>query len=109
MSPGGIPSGSGARAIEVEVQLFANLADYLPADARGGTVRLAVPEGATLELVLRRLAIPPGLPRLLFVNGRDARPDDPLAAGDVVTVLPPLAGGGRPPRGRAGPRDPRPA
>jgi len=86
----------GAPEIEVEVQLFANLADYLPAGARGGAARLALPLGATLDLLLRRLAIPADLPRVLLLNGRDARPDERLTSGDVVTVLPPLAGGGPP-------------
>lgn len=75
------------------MRLFANLADYLPAGARGGAARLEVPEGTTLGELPRRLGIPDGLPRLLFVNGRDAAPEHRLAAGDVVSLLPPLAGG----------------
>lgn len=75
------------------MRLFANLADYLPPHARGGAARLEMPEEATVDDLLRRLRIPPHLPRLLFVNGRDATPDARLRSGDVVTVFPPLAGG----------------
>jgi molybdopterin converting factor small subunit len=79
--------------VEIEVRLFANLADYLPAGARGGATRLTLAEGATVEEVMRRLRVPEELPRLLFVNGRDARPEQVLQAGDVLSVFPPLAGG----------------
>jgi hypothetical protein len=43
--------------------------------------------------LLERLALPDDLPRLVLVNGADARPVHRLAAGDVVSVLPPLVGG----------------
>lgn len=75
------------------MRLFANLADYLPAAGRGTGARVAVPDGTTVGEVLRDLAIPPALPRLLLVNGTDADPGRRLAEGDVVSVLPPLVGG----------------
>ncbi|MGH7353370.1 MAG: MoaD/ThiS family protein [Candidatus Rokuibacteriota bacterium] len=77
----------------VEVRLFATLAAFLPADARGGATRLEVPEGTTPRELTRRLGIPPALERVTLVNGLDADPDRPLATEDVVTVFPPLAGG----------------
>jgi sulfur carrier protein ThiS len=79
--------------MEIELRLFANLADYLPAGGRGGAARLDVPDGTTVAAVLRQLGLPDALPRLLLVNDRDAAPEQRLRAGDVVTVLPPLAGG----------------
>jgi sulfur-carrier protein len=81
--------------MDVEVRLFANLADYLPSSARGPTATLSVPDGATVEDLLRCLAVPDALPRLVLVNGIDAEPSRRLAPGDVVAVLPPLAGGSR--------------
>ena len=75
------------------MRCFANLADHLPPAARGGRTILTVPDGATVADVLHRLALPEGLPRLVLVNGTDAAPARRLAAGDVVSVLPPLAGG----------------
>lgn len=77
----------------VEVRLFANLADYLPPGGRGLGATLTVPDGATVGEVLGILAIPAALPRLLLVNGADVDPEHRLAAGDVVSVLPPLVGG----------------
>jgi len=75
------------------VHLFANLADYGPAGARGAAARVAVPDGATLRDLVRRLGIPDDVPRLLLVNGRDAEWTAELSPGDVVDVLPPLVGG----------------
>jgi sulfur carrier protein ThiS len=79
--------------VEVEVHLFANLADYAPPGSREGAARVDVPAGATLADLLRRLRIPDELPHLLLLNGHDALPTARLHPGDVVSVLPPLAGG----------------
>ena len=78
--------------MEVEVHLFANLADYWPPGAREGA-RVELPAGATLHDLLRRLRIPDELPCLLLVNGHDVAPSARLSPGDVVAVLPPLVGG----------------
>ena len=79
----------------IEVRLFANLADCLPAAPGGGGATVDVPDGTTVYQLLRHLAIPDDLPRLTLVNGRDADAARRLSAGDVVTVLPSLAGGCR--------------
>ena len=75
------------------MRLFANLARYRPPGTRGDALTLQVPEGASVGDVVRRLAIPAELPGLLLVNGRDATPDRRLRPGDVVSIVPPLAGG----------------
>jgi sulfur carrier protein ThiS len=82
-----------AGSVEVEVHLFANLADYRPPGARDGVARIELPAAATLDDLLHRLGIPDELPRLLLVNGHDVEPTARLSPGDVVSVLPPLAGG----------------
>ncbi len=79
--------------MKIEVRLFANLARYLPPGTRGDGMTLEVPDGATVGEIVRRLAIPDELPGLLLVNGREARPDRPLRPGDVLSIVPPLAGG----------------
>jgi molybdopterin converting factor small subunit len=78
----------------VEVRLFATLATFLPAGGRGGATRLEVPEGTTPRALTQRLGIPTELERVTLVNGLDADPDQPLRSEDIVTVFPPLAGGG---------------
>ena len=79
--------------VEVAVRLFANLADYRPTAAGGRPARIRLPGGATVDDLLCRLRIPPEVPRLVLVNGRDALPTTGLGAGDVVDVLPALVGG----------------
>jgi sulfur-carrier protein len=79
--------------VRVEVQLFATLAAFLPLDSCQGTATLDIPERSTLRDVIQRLGLPADLERVTLVNGGDAAPDQPLRAGDVVAVFPPLAGG----------------
>jgi len=79
--------------VKIEVRLFANLADYLPPGTRGSSATIEVPDGATLADLVGRLAIPDDLPRLMLVNGQDAGAERRLRPGDVVSVIPPLAGG----------------
>jgi molybdopterin converting factor small subunit len=78
--------------VRVEVRLFANLADYRP-EAGRAPVAVELPAGATVDELCRRLGIPEALPRLVLVNGQEAPPAACLGPGDVVSLLPPLAGG----------------
>jgi len=80
--------------VRVEVRLFATLAAFLPSDGRDGTAELEIPEGSTVTDVARRLGIPPDLARVVLVNGRDIGSEARLTSRDVVTIFPPLAGGG---------------
>jgi len=79
--------------VKVEVRLFATLASFLPSHGREGAAEIEIPEGGTVAEVTRRLGIPPDLARVVLVNGRDLGSEAPLAAHDVVTIFPPLAGG----------------
>ena len=79
--------------MRVEVRLFATLARYLPEDNDGGVARVEAAEGSTVADVACALGIPSDLSCIVLVNGRDAPDHLALAAGDVVTLFPPLAGG----------------
>ena len=79
--------------MRVEVRLFATLARYLPEDNEAGATRLEVAEGSTVGDVARSLGIPAELSHIVLVNDRDVPDHQALAAGDVVTLFPPLAGG----------------
>lgn len=77
----------------VEVELFANLAAYLPPHSTRGRASLGVPEGSTVGDVLRVLGIPEAMPRIVLVNGHEADADHRLTGGDALAIFPPLAGG----------------
>lgn len=77
----------------VEVRLFATLTQFLPPGSKAGTAVLELPDGATIADVTRRLGIPPGLDRVVLLNGTDVDADVQLRAGDVLDIFPPLAGG----------------
>jgi molybdopterin synthase sulfur carrier subunit len=79
--------------VKVEVQLFATLSAYRPGGATGDDVTLDVPDGTTVDELVRILRIPPDFDCMRVVNGRDAPPDHRLLDGDVLSLFPPLAGG----------------
>jgi molybdopterin converting factor small subunit len=81
--------------VTVEVRLFATLTQFLPAGSTAGTAVLDLPDGATIADLTRRLGIPPGLERVLLLNGANVGADARLRSGDVVDIFPPLAGGRR--------------
>jgi molybdopterin converting factor small subunit len=87
-------SVSAHPTVAVQVLLFASYAEALGRDAL--TLTLAAP--ATVERVLERLRALPGGERLpahplCAVNLVHSRADTPLADGDEVALLPPMAGG----------------
>ena len=79
--------------MRVEVQLHATLTAFLPPGSRDGVAVIDLPEGATVATLIRSLAIPPELSRVVLVNGHDVDDDAALQPGDAVDVFPPLAGG----------------
>jgi molybdopterin converting factor small subunit len=79
--------------VKVEVQLFATLSVYRPGGAAGEAVILEVPDGTTVDDLIRVLDIPPHVECLRVVNGHDVSSDRRLAEGDVLSLFPPLAGG----------------
>ena len=83
-----------APSLTVRVLLFASYAEALGCD----TVTVTVPAPATLGAVVARLRALPGgdqLPPkpLCARNLAHASPDEPIAPGDEIAILPPLAGG----------------
>ena len=79
--------------MEIEVHLFANLADYGSPGPGGAPPRVELPASATVRDLLRQLRIPDEVPCILLVNGHDVVPTARLNRGDVVDILPPLVGG----------------
>jgi molybdopterin synthase sulfur carrier subunit len=77
--------------MKVELFLYASLKNYLP-EGDGKKV-LEVEEGTTVEGLLNKLRIPPGFPKIIFLNGVHARGNEVLKDGDRVGAFPPVAGG----------------
>jgi molybdopterin converting factor small subunit len=70
------------------VRLFATLRE-----GRGKELQMEFPEGATPADVAGELGIPEKEVAILLVNGRDGAMDGSLAAGDRVSLFPPVGGG----------------
>jgi molybdopterin converting factor small subunit len=77
--------------MNVTVELQAFLQQYSP---KGQSVfEHALPDGATVQTLVRDLHVPEEMASVIVVNGASADFDDPLADGDRVTFIPPLSGG----------------
>lgn len=74
--------------MNVQVKLFATFRK-----GRFNTSDVELADGVCVGEVLDQLTIPRDQVGILLVNGRDARPDDALAADDVVSIFPSIGGG----------------
>lgn len=79
--------------MEITVELFATLTQYLPTGTRGKSTTLTVQDGATVAEVMKGLGIPGDMPYTTLVNGRHSEADQVLQPGDRLSAFPPLAGG----------------
>lgn len=85
--------------MKITFKLHATLRDYLPADAthHRTTVELEVPEGATVQSVIDRFALPEKLVHLVLVDGaylnKSDRATRVLQPGQTLAIWPPVAGG----------------
>jgi len=79
--------------MQVQIQLFASLASYLPADSRGKAMNLEVEPGNSIRQALERLQIPMDSVKLIFKNGVHAKLEDTLQENDRIGIFPPIGGG----------------
>jgi molybdopterin converting factor small subunit len=79
--------------IEVQVKLFATLRRQYPDLGIGEAMSLALPDGATIALLVDRLDLPDEQVKVVFVNGTVRPRDHTLTDGDEVGVFPPVGGG----------------
>jgi len=79
--------------MNVDIALFAYLADYQP-DGQGGRAPRAftLDEGTTVADLIVSLGLPDE-PRIVFVNGKHAEETAVLHDGDRLAIFPPVAGG----------------
>ncbi len=77
--------------MRVTVELQAYLEQYSPNGH--GTFEFELPEGASVQTLVRRLNFPEELASVIIVGRTSADLEHPLQHGDRVTIIPPLAGG----------------
>jgi sulfur carrier protein ThiS len=78
----------------IEVKLYLSLLRYVPhSERRLEGNKWKVPEGSTVGQVLEMLNLPEEEAKILLINGRYAYRGRILNEGDVLQVVPPLAGG----------------
>ncbi len=79
--------------MKIEIRLYASFRKLLPGDCGAGECFMEVEEGTTVTELLSRLRIPPGAPKVVFLNGVHAGGSELLKEGDRVGAFPPVAGG----------------
>ncbi len=77
--------------MKIKVALQAYLEQYSP-DGED-TFDCDMPDGALVSDLVTKLGIPGDLASIIIVGNTNATPSHPLAEGDRVTLIPPLAGG----------------
>jgi molybdopterin converting factor small subunit len=81
----------GMTTAAITVKLFAGLESRTP--ERRASYSFAPSDAATVGDVAVRLGLEPGTTGIVLVNGLHARAGQALAAGDEVSLFPPLGGG----------------
>ncbi|MDJ0738746.1 MAG: MoaD/ThiS family protein [Gammaproteobacteria bacterium] len=83
--------------MQVQLELYASLMAYLPAQAERHKALLDVADGATAHALLDQVGVPRDKAHLVLRNGvflgTEERDATPLQPGDVIAVWPPVAGG----------------
>lgn len=77
----------------VEVRFAGRLARYAPANGDGSEAAVSALPGRSVAEVVAEIGIPSHQAFVAVVNGRTCDSGQLLAAGDRVTLLPPIAGG----------------
>ena len=79
--------------MNVELKLYASLAQYLPGGASEKMALVEAGEGTTVRELLSKMKIPPNAIKIMFLNGVHAKGGEVLKDGDRLGVFPPVAGG----------------
>lgn len=77
----------------VRAKLNATLRRFLPSGTTDNVAELELPDGATVELLVATLGIPPGHARIIVSDTEQLDLRSKLHEGQEVSLFPPLAGG----------------
>ncbi|RLB36905.1 MAG: MoaD/ThiS family protein [Deltaproteobacteria bacterium] len=75
----------------IKIRAFAHLKSHLKNLSPTGD--LDVPEGTTVQMILKKLQIPSDSSSIALVNGRPRSKQYKLRPGDTLVLFPPLEGG----------------
>ncbi len=79
--------------MEIEVKLYSIFMKYLPPGEKGPTFKVDLPDDATVGDLLTKINFTPGIPKVSVVKGQSVKDDHRLQNGEMVSFMPPLAGG----------------
>lgn len=79
--------------MNIEIRLFANLAQFLPPDSKNKRAKITVADGITIEELLTELNVPKNSTNVVMLNGVHQKDDIKLNEGDVLSIIPPVTGG----------------
>lgn len=84
--------------MKITFKLFANLQDYLPAEAKKtNALTLEVPEASTVAQVIERFSLPQKMVHLVLIDGNFVPPAERIGRtlhdGETLAIWPPVAGG----------------
>ena len=79
--------------MRVQVKLFTYFQKYCPEGSERGLFTLELTPPVSVGDLLQKLGIPSDYAKVVHVNGKFAREEDPLMEGDFLAVFPPLPGG----------------
>jgi len=84
--------------MQITLKLYATLTDLLPSGAVRNASVIDVEDDVSLNTIIDRYKVPRELAHLVLVNGvfvcdTDRDQGGALAAGDVLAIWPPVAGG----------------
>lgn len=79
--------------MRVEINLYATLARYLPAQDKNAGGAIDISDGATVGDVLQHLNVPAEQVKLIFVDGVHGGRETILRDGSRLGVFPPVGGG----------------
>lgn len=79
--------------MQIRVKLFATLSRYRPNLMAGTPFEVDLPDGTTLEDLVKELNLPQEEVKVVFVNARAQPLSYVLNSADEVGVFPPIGGG----------------
>lgn len=78
--------------MEIKIRLFGNFRGHRPLGS-GASFQKMIEQTTTPKDIIEELRLPENMRKVIIVNGLRRKKDYVLQDGDVLNILPPLAGG----------------